>query len=61
MKTLEFLEKRILETIEICSVFQIHEIEPVYQKCLSFDTTIKIVNYAMQKAISIEKAMEDLQ
>lgn len=40
MKDLDFLEKKLIQTLTICSCFTFSEVEYVYRETKSFDKTI---------------------
>ncbi|MBX9886663.1 MAG: hypothetical protein K2Y30_01860 [Flavobacteriaceae bacterium] len=39
-KELDFMEKRLISTLSVCSIFTFSQIEYVYRKTKSFDKTI---------------------
>ena len=55
---LDILEKNVLKAIEISSIYQITHIKIVYEKCKSFDKTIKVLKLASERHIPLSDASD---
>lgn len=55
-KDLDYLEKKILKSIEECSAFDIKHITEVYKYCKSFDNTIAILKHSKEFNTALEES-----
>jgi len=55
---LDILEKNVLKAICISSVFQFSEIKWVYERCKSFDKTIKVLKLSSERHIPLSDALD---
>ena len=60
-KEFDVMEYEVLKAITMCSVYTLNDVKIVYGECKSFDKTIKVINYAMEYAISLRLALNYLK
>jgi len=60
-KEFDVMEHEVLKAITMCSVYTLNDVKIVYIECQSFDKTIKVINYAIEYAISLRLALNYLK
>ena len=55
---LDFLEKNLIKTLTMCSVYTALEVKYIYENTKSWDKTIRVLKTADSNAMSVRKALE---